>query len=208
MRGRRECGAAAAAGAGGCRQRCCRLWCALSAGAVPPIPPRPSTHAEELKACQGQGLVAAMQEVPAPFFQETFDLDQADLWETLVQVGRRWLLGQQSEQLHQLRLHDGRCGASLHTSPPPRPTSPQRCRAAAAGAQRGGAAGEPGAAEWVPGHSGDAPGARDRGTHRCGGGAGRRGGPPAAQHGVAGLASCTLGADLVTCRRLPVCPPA
>lgn len=36
---------------------------------------------------QGQGLVKAMQEVPAPFFQESFDLDQRQLWEELIQVG-------------------------------------------------------------------------------------------------------------------------
>lgn len=44
-------------------------------------------NAEELKASQGQGLVAAMAEVPAPFFQEGFDIDQAALWEQVVQVG-------------------------------------------------------------------------------------------------------------------------
>lgn len=44
-------------------------------------------NAEELKASQGQGLVAAMAEVPAPFFQEGFDIDQAALWEEVVQVG-------------------------------------------------------------------------------------------------------------------------
>jgi hypothetical protein len=31
--------------------------------------------------------VAAMREVPAPFFQEAFNLDQRQLWEELVQVG-------------------------------------------------------------------------------------------------------------------------
>jgi hypothetical protein len=39
--------------------------------------------ADELRASQGQGLVAAM---PAPFFQESFDVDQQQLWEELVQV--------------------------------------------------------------------------------------------------------------------------
>ena len=39
----------------------------------------------------GQGLVAAMRCVPPPFFQEAFSLDQAPLWEQLVQV--RWAPG-------------------------------------------------------------------------------------------------------------------
>ncbi|PSC74274.1 vacuolar sorting-associated chloroplastic [Micractinium conductrix] len=42
---------------------------------------------EELRASQGQGLVTAMREVPAAFFQEAFDLDQKQLWEEVVQVG-------------------------------------------------------------------------------------------------------------------------
>ncbi|KAL4452640.1 hypothetical protein ABPG75_008302 [Micractinium tetrahymenae] len=41
---------------------------------------------EEMRASQGQGLVAAMREVPAAFFQEGFDLDQRQLWEELLQV--------------------------------------------------------------------------------------------------------------------------
>ena len=39
-----------------------------------------------MAASQGQGLVLAMREVPAPFFQEGFSLDQPDLWE----VRRGW----------------------------------------------------------------------------------------------------------------------
>ncbi len=42
--------------------------------------------ADKLHVSQGQGLVEAMQQVPAPFFQEVFDLDQRQLWEGLVEV--------------------------------------------------------------------------------------------------------------------------
>jgi hypothetical protein len=45
--------------------------------------------ADELRASQGQGLVAAMRDVPAPFFQESFDVDQQQLWEEVVQVSER-----------------------------------------------------------------------------------------------------------------------
>lgn len=55
--------------------------------AVKRLSPPGLACADELRASQGQGLVAAMREVPAEFFQEGFDLDQQRLWEELVQVG-------------------------------------------------------------------------------------------------------------------------
>ncbi len=68
----------------------CRMSCSVPSTRLAATAPCPALCiAEELKASQGQGLVAAMAEVPAPFFQEGFDIDQAALWEEVVQVGWR-----------------------------------------------------------------------------------------------------------------------
>jgi hypothetical protein len=40
----------------------------------------------ELESSRGQGLVQAMQEVPAIFFDEGFDLDSQELWNYLGDV--------------------------------------------------------------------------------------------------------------------------
>jgi vacuolar protein sorting-associated protein 54 len=65
---------------------------------VPALPPRktscppPLTHAaarvaaESMRASQGQGLAQAMDEVPALFFQDDFDLDRPELWDFLGDV--------------------------------------------------------------------------------------------------------------------------
>ena len=114
--------------------------------------------AEELRASQGQGLVAAMRGVPAPFFQEAFEVDQRQLWEELVQVCRAMY---RTCTACALRAHYTvscvacrpcpacpACPACLTNQcnalslPPIHPTS--------AGAERGGAAGEPGAAVGAP----------------------------------------------------------
>lgn len=60
------------------------------AGRLETSPPRPSLYslhgtaapplAEEARASQGQGLVAALREVPAVFFQEGFELDRPEVW--------------------------------------------------------------------------------------------------------------------------------
>ncbi|KAL4854749.1 Histidinol-phosphate aminotransferase 2 [Chlorella vulgaris] len=54
---------------------------------------------DELRASQGQGLVAAMRDVPAPFFQESFDVDQQQLWEEVVQVDSEGVRQQSLERL-------------------------------------------------------------------------------------------------------------
>lgn len=50
-----------------------------------PNPP-PVWFAEELRSSQGQGLVAALREVPAVFFQESFELDRPEVWGLLGDV--------------------------------------------------------------------------------------------------------------------------
>ena len=39
-----------------------------------------------MRASQGQGLAQAMDEVPALYFQDDFDLDRPELWELLGDV--------------------------------------------------------------------------------------------------------------------------
>ncbi|GAB4818839.1 hypothetical protein N2152v2_005885 [Parachlorella kessleri] len=45
-----------------------------------------SFTSDELKSSQGQGLVAALREVPAVFFQESFELDRPEVWGLLGDV--------------------------------------------------------------------------------------------------------------------------
>lgn len=42
--------------------------------------------AEELEGFRGQGLVAALKEVPAHFFSDAFDFDSKDLWTEMPSV--------------------------------------------------------------------------------------------------------------------------
>lgn len=62
---------------------------------------------EELEACQGQGLVAALKEVPAFFFSDSFDFDSADLWKDMPSVDDKVAQSKYIEKLAQYLVSDG-----------------------------------------------------------------------------------------------------
>ena len=78
-----------------------------------------ANRAEELVASQGQGLVAAMREVPSQFFQEGFSLDRAELWEEV-----RCVCGGGAQGLLLGRAQRERVGLR---APPPPPPPTQVC---------------------------------------------------------------------------------